>query len=220
MGKQKGVELALFSPVSFDQRLQGSWSPRSSTWKHTQFFSHHLLAKVLTKQRSKHFAGWGPGFFNYGRDHSELRLGFRAVLEWAKDFKMMPQRLSANLSRWMVTVETGETILGTLRPGVPKRQLERIFVSLSDMGLPLVLVHYEQVMSTAFRWVAMLATCLRMRRLLPRSRAHHTKTSIRNVDSLMFLSFIFPSFPRRHIYHSCAQNASSEMEHIHSGNPT
>lgn len=59
VGKQKGVELALFSPVSFDQRL----------------------------------------------------LGFRAVLEWAKDFKMMPQR-------------------------VPKRQLERIFVSCHASDLP------------------------------------------------------------------------------------
>eukprot|EP00438_Fugacium_kawagutii_P017430 Skav208460 [mRNA] locus=scaffold1104:207934:211714:+ [translate_table: standard] len=42
VGKQKGVELALFSPVDFDQRL----------------------------------------------------LGFRAVLEWAKDFRMMPQRVA------------------------------------------------------------------------------------------------------------------------------
>lgn len=25
VGKQKGVELALFSPVDFDERLQGSW---------------------------------------------------------------------------------------------------------------------------------------------------------------------------------------------------
>lgn len=42
VGKQKGVELALFSPVNFSDRL----------------------------------------------------LGLRAVLEWAKDFKMMPQRAS------------------------------------------------------------------------------------------------------------------------------
>lgn len=30
VGKQKGVELALFSPVDFDERLQGSWCP----WVH------------------------------------------------------------------------------------------------------------------------------------------------------------------------------------------
>lgn len=59
VGKQKGVEVALFSPVDFEERL----------------------------------------------------LGFRAVLEWAKDFKMMPQR-------------------------VPKRQLERIFVTCHAGDLP------------------------------------------------------------------------------------
>ena len=37
------------------------------------------------------------------------------------------------------------------------------------------------------------------------------KHAIRKVDSLLFLSSISRSFPRRHIYQSCAQNASCEM---------
>ena len=53
MGKQKGVEVALFAPLDFSERL----------------------------------------------------LGFRAVLEWAKDFKMMPQRaLKDVLEKAMLTL--------------------------------------------------------------------------------------------------------------------
>ncbi|CAE7279844.1 PPR4 [Symbiodinium sp. CCMP2456] len=59
VGKQKGVEVQLFAPINFDDRL----------------------------------------------------LGFRAILEWAKDFKMMPVR-------------------------VPRRQLERIFVTCHAGNMP------------------------------------------------------------------------------------
>jgi len=59
VGKQKGVEVPLFAPINFKDRL----------------------------------------------------LGFRAILEWAKDFKMMPSR-------------------------VPRRQLERIFVTCHAGNMP------------------------------------------------------------------------------------
>lgn len=58
----------------------------------------------------------------------------------------------------------------------------------------------------------MLATCLRMRRLLQRSRAHQETAENMPFETLIHCcSSISGSFPRRHICQSCAQNASCEV---------